>query len=84
VYRIITDGAALDQIAALPASALHHCAEALLLLEIAPERGRPYNEDKPDAPMRELVFGTAGQGTITYLLLERERDVHVLVVQWVG
>jgi hypothetical protein len=31
-----------------------------------------------------LVFGTAGQGTITYLLLERERDVHVLVVQWVG
>jgi hypothetical protein len=84
VYRVITDSAAVDQIAALPTSALRYYAEALGVLELAPEGGRLYNEDKPDAPMRELVFGAAGQGTITYLLLEREREVHVLVVQWVG
>ena len=34
--------------------------------------------------MRELVFGAQGEGTVTYMVLEREREVHVLVVQWVG
>jgi hypothetical protein len=34
--------------------------------------------------MRELVFGDRGQGTITYLVLEQQREVHVLVVQWLG
>lgn len=34
--------------------------------------------------MRELMFGAASQGVITYLLLEREREVHVLLVQWLG
>jgi hypothetical protein len=33
--------------------------------------------------MRELVFGAHGEGTVTYLVLEREREVDVLVVQWV-
>ena len=34
--------------------------------------------------MRELTFGPEGQGTITYLLLDDQREVHVLVVQWLG
>lgn len=34
--------------------------------------------------MRELVFGVHGEGTVTYLVLEREQEVHVLVVRWVG
>jgi hypothetical protein len=31
--------------------------------------------------MRELVFGAAGHGTATYLQLENQREVHVLLVQ---
>jgi hypothetical protein len=84
VYRLVYDDAARDQIAALPVEALARLAEALTVLEVAPAGGRPYNEDYPDRPMRELVFGDAGQGVITYLALEREREVHVLVVQWAG
>lgn len=34
--------------------------------------------------MRELVFGAHGEGTITYLLLEEPREVHIVLVQWVG
>jgi hypothetical protein len=34
--------------------------------------------------MRELVFGPDGIGTITYLLLEDQREVHLLVVQWLS
>jgi hypothetical protein len=34
--------------------------------------------------MRELVFGATGEGTVTYLLLEQQREVHVLLVQWIG
>lgn len=54
------------------------------VLELVPQNGRPYNDDKPGGPMRELMFGDRGQGTITYLVLEQQREVHVLVVQWLG
>jgi hypothetical protein len=84
VYRIVTDSAVLDQLAVLPTEALPGYAEVLDVLELAPWNGRPYNKDKPDVPMRELVFGAHGEGTVTYLVLERERAVHVLVVHWVG
>jgi hypothetical protein len=84
VYRVITDSAVLDQLAALPTSALPYYVEALVVLELTPANGRLYNADNPDRPMRELVFGAVSQGVITYLLLEREREVHVLVVQWLG
>ncbi len=54
------------------------------MLELAPANGRPYNDDKPDGPMREWMFGPSGAGSITYLLIERQCEVHVLLVQWVG
>lgn len=82
MYRIVTDSAVLDQLAALPIEALPGYAEVLDVLELAPWNGRPYNKKKPDVPMRELVFGAHGEGTVTYMVLERE--VHVLVVQWIG
>ena len=84
MYRVVLDSAVLDQLAALPTSVLPSYTEVLGVLELAPDGGRPYNEDKPDGPMRELVFGAAGEGTITYLLLERQREAHVLLVQWAG
>jgi hypothetical protein len=62
------------QVAALPLDAL----------EVAPANGRPYNADHPERPMRELVFGPRGEGTITYLLLDEAREVHILLVQWVA
>lgn len=74
----------VDQLAALPAEALSGYAEVLDVLALTPGNGRPYNEEKPDAPMRELVFSPNGEGTVTYLVLEREWEVDVLVVQWVG
>lgn len=84
MYRIITDSAVVDQLAALPTEALPGYAEVLDILGLAPWNSRPYNAEKPDVPMRELVFGAHGEGTVTYLVLEREREVHMLVVQWVG
>ena len=84
MYRIITDSAVVEQLAVLPAEALPEYAEILDVLELEPWNGRPYNKEQPDVPMWELVFGAHGEGTVTYLVLERERAVHVLVVQWVG
>ncbi len=84
MYRVIFDDSIPDQIAALPIVALPSFAEALEVLEFVPANGRPYNDDKPDGPMREWMFGPSGAGSITYLLIERQREVHVLLVQWVG
>jgi hypothetical protein len=84
VYRVIPDDAVFEQVAALPFEALPSYAEALTVLEVAPANGRPYNADYPERPMREWVFGVHGEGTITYLMLDDMREVHVLLVQWAG
>lgn len=59
-----------------------------MCLSSAPQSGRPYNEDLPDGPMRELIFGTNGEAVITYLIVERivehVHEVHVLTIQWIG
>lgn len=83
MYRVITHPDALEQIEALPAEALSAYAEAFGVLELAPMNGRLYNRAKPDG-LRELVFGARGEGTVTYLILERQREVHVVLVQWIG
>ncbi len=31
-----------------------------------------------------IVFGAHGEGAVIYLILEMQREVHVLVVQWIG
>jgi hypothetical protein len=85
VYRVVPDVEVVDQIAALPEDAVRWLAQAIDVLELAPTTaGRPYNAERPEAPMRELMFGPEGAGTITYLLLEDQREVHLLVVQWLG
>ena len=84
MYRVVTDDPVLEQMDALPAEGLRGDGEVLLVLENTPELGRPYNDDHPDGPMRELAFGLQGQGSVTYLVLRRRREVHVLVVLWVG
>ncbi|MGH3932593.1 MAG: hypothetical protein ACRDTF_21765 [Pseudonocardiaceae bacterium] len=71
-----------EQVAALSAEALSAYAEVRTLLEVAPWSGSPYRKEMPDGPMRTLAFG--GSGGLAYLILEREREVHVLLVQWIG
>ena len=34
--------------------------------------------------MRQYVFGPNSEGVMTYLVLEREREVDVLLVEWIG
>lgn len=83
VYRIVVDGAVDDQLDHLPRQALLGYADVLTVLEEAPGGGRPYNDAVPEGPMRQYVFGPNGEGLVTYLVLEREREVHVLLVEWI-
>jgi hypothetical protein len=84
VFHVVVDEDAASQIDALPVGALRSFADALGVLELVPQNGRPYNDDKPTGPMRELTFGDRGEGTITYLVLDQQREVHVLVVHRLG
>ena len=80
--RVIPDDAVDAHIAALPAGALEAFAEARILLEIAPWSGRALHSDNPDGAVRLLPFG--GFGAVVYLILERDREVHLLIVEWLG
>ncbi len=82
MYRVIDDDQVQEQVAALPAEALSAYAEARTLPEVAPWSGSPYRNEKPDGPMRTLIFGSSG--AVEYLILEQQREVHVLLVQWIG
>ena len=79
-YEIDVDLQAQDDIAALPARALLTLAEAMTVLELAPWTGRPINPDNPDGAVRTLAFGSAGM--LTYLVLDDEKRVDVLIVVW--
>ncbi|MGH3612234.1 MAG: hypothetical protein ACRDRK_06445 [Pseudonocardia sp.] len=82
-YSIDIDPGAQDTIAALPASALPLLAEAFAVLELVPWSGRSVNPERnPDAAVRNLPFGEVGM--LTYLIVEQERRVDVLLVTWVG
>ncbi|UOZ08031.1 hypothetical protein [Amycolatopsis sp. WQ 127309] len=71
-----------DQIRALPRHALPALAEAIAVLEIVPDKGDPYHRANPDGAMRNLVFGTHGEGLLTYLVLEDQNRVDLLRVLW--
>ena len=83
MYRVTTDEQSQPQINALPPDAVAPFAEARVVLEVAPWGGDSLNDDNPDAPVRSLAFGSAHQGLVTYLILERQRRVDVLDVLWV-
>jgi len=82
LYTVTTDEQAQPQVDALPAEALSAYAELCVVLETAPWSGRPYHRDNPDGPLRVQPFATYGQ--VVYLILEDQRRVDVLLVQWVG
>ena len=58
-------------------------AEATSVLELVPWNGEPYNKDKPEGNIRQLVFGPNGEGILTYMILEDQQRVDVLQVQWI-
>lgn len=80
MYRINLDPVAEEQISAVPEGALRPLAELFTLLETAPWSGRPFNPANPRANMLTHAFGE--RGLATYLVLEEQREVHVLRVEW--
>jgi hypothetical protein len=83
VYRVIIDPEVINQIDALPVSALIEYARVHDVLEVAPWNGPSHNKDNPDAKVRRWLFGPCGAGQVIYLVLERDRAVHVVRVLWV-
>jgi hypothetical protein len=84
VYEIEVYPEAREQIRGLPADTLTALAEAMVVLELTPWNGEPYNKANPSGGMRQLVFGPQGEGMITYLILEDQRRVDLLRVFWAG
>jgi hypothetical protein len=65
----------------LPAEAVLFYAEVCRMRELAPSSGHADNEDKPDAG---IGFGANGEGTTPYLIVEQQREIHVVLVQLIG
>lgn len=83
MYRITVDEQVQDQFDALPQAALEAWSELRATLEIAPENGRPLYAAVPDG-LRTFVFGEHGEGLACYLIIEHDRQVSVVDVQWFG
>jgi hypothetical protein len=84
VYRIVPDTAVSEQIAALPAEALAHLAGVLATLELTPWNGRPHHEDNPAGAVRRWTFGPHQAGHLIYLIIDDQREVHLLLIQWLN
>jgi hypothetical protein len=84
MYRLVPDAATLDQVAALPVDALFAYADVLTVLELKPWAGEPHHAAHPEGAMRRWLFGPEGAGQVIYLVVEDRREVHLLMVQWLG
>lgn len=82
-YRIVVYSDAKEQVQALPADVRRAFDEAMEVVALVPRNGRLYNTGKPDG-LREFVFGPDRRGTVTYLILEDQHRVDVVLVQWAG
>lgn len=80
-YSLDIDPTVQAAIAVLPAHVLPLLAEVFAVLELAPWSGRAVNpEANPDGAVRNLQF--AGAGMVTYLVLEVDRRVDVVLITW--
>ncbi|MEV6611025.1 hypothetical protein [Kutzneria sp. NPDC051319] len=59
-------------------------AEVYPVLELAPWNGAPQHKSKPGAELRRWKFGPDAAGQVIYLILEHQREVHIVMVQWWG
>lgn len=83
-YLIVPDTDTTEQIAALPTEVLREFAEILSVLELTSWAGQPQNADNPERAVRRWTFGPAHAGQLVYLIDDRAREVHLLMVQWFG
>lgn len=84
MYRIIPDAAVSEQVAALPDDALAAYADLLGVLARTPWDGSPLHEDNVDGEVRRWGFGPSMAGQVIYIVIERTREVHIVLVQWFG
>ncbi|GAB3869674.1 hypothetical protein ACFQ1S_32395 [Kibdelosporangium lantanae] len=84
MYRIVPDDSTMQQVAQLPVEALDSFAEVLTVLEVTPWNGAPQHVGNPDGAVRRWHFGSDLAGQVVYLVLEDQREVHLLLVQWLG
>lgn len=84
MYRLVPDGAVVEQVAALPDDALAYYADVLEVLQLAPWNGRPLHETNRDGAVRRWDFGPSQEGQVVYLVLDEQQEVHLLLVQWLG
>lgn len=82
MYRVNADGDVLKQISALSDAALLGFTGAKGILRLIPWYGPSIDKDSPDGAVRQYVFGSEGRGLMTYLILEEQQRVDVLLVQW--
>jgi hypothetical protein len=80
VYWLILDPIVEDQISSVPWEGLSPLAELFTLLETAPWSGKPFNLANPRGNMLTHAFGELGLAT--YLVLEEQREVFVLRIEW--
>lgn len=80
MYTVETGGPVQEQIHALPPEAVREFDELREALASTPWDGDPYLAEKPDGPMRTRTFGAGGLAT--YLILEDQQRVDLLLVQW--
>ena len=84
MYSIVPDTAVMAQVAALPIAALDAYADVLDVLQLTPWNGEPQHKDNPDGAVRRWTFGPEDAGQIFYLILDEQREIHLLLVQWIG
>lgn len=70
-------------IAGLPTTGRRALAELYTVLELTPWVGPSINPAvNPDGELRNLSSGPAGAGLLTYLILERDDEVHLVSLPW--
>jgi hypothetical protein len=84
VYKIEIYPDALDQIGALSVAAQRILSEVLAAIQLVPWNGPSASEQNPDGALRRFLFGPEGAGMVTYLVLDDQREVHVVQVLWIG
>lgn len=84
MYRLDVSETARSAIDALPVAAANALPEVYTLLATAPWSGPPQHKDNPEGAVRRMLFGPAGAGQVSYVILESVREVHVVALIWLG
>ncbi|MFF4778738.1 hypothetical protein ACFY05_38530 [Microtetraspora fusca] len=82
MYMVGLDPVAREQAEALPTEAINPFLELRALLETQPWSGQPLNPDNPKTHMLTQAFG--GRGLAVYLVLEEQREVYIVRIDWLG